>query len=176
MCGGCKSSGSASSASSLPAGPFVRPIAYKGTYRPSERTDGALSVNEFVSENQKCAHAICKSSDLEWIHAHGQFSLDAHGKARKWSKLEPKAARGLLCCRWCSLGAPIVEVQSPRPHRWIWCVSSAMRAMRSAIFVLAPSTKAAPCWWINAETAHGLLLRIFHHRRRVQRPRARERC
>ena len=97
--------GSASSASSLPVDPFVRPMAYKGTYRPSEHAGGAVSVNDFVAaENQKCAHVICKkkdlSSDLEWIHAHGQFSPDVHGKARIWAKLEPKAARGLTFEEW----------------------------------------------------------------------------
>ena len=97
-------SGSTSSAPSLPAEPFVRPIAYRGTYRPSERTGGAVSVNGFEAENRKGAHAICKkkdlSSDLEWIHAHGQLSPDAHGKARIWAKLEPKAARGLTFEEW----------------------------------------------------------------------------
>ena len=32
----------------------------------------------------------------------------------------------------------------PCPPRLLWCLASAMRAIRSAIFVLAPSAKAAP--------------------------------
>ena len=62
----------------------------------------ARVVNDVVV--QRCANAICKkkdlTSDLEWIHAHGQFSPDAHGKARIWAKLEPTAARGLTFEEW----------------------------------------------------------------------------
>ena len=67
---------------------FERPAAFKGVYRPSDRTN-------LDTELHPIRHSKNLTSDLEWMYAHSKFDSDSHGVARIWVKLDPTASKDL---------------------------------------------------------------------------------
>jgi len=72
---------------------FERPAAFKGVYRPSDRTNPDIALHPI-------RHSKNLTSDLEWMYAHSKLDSDSHGVARIWAKLDPTASKGLTFEEW----------------------------------------------------------------------------